>query len=82
MVAISRDLERELIPMMQDQNLGLMPWSPLSGGYLTGKFSGSADEAAGSRRAEFDFPPLDKDKADKVVLKEIKWECWQLLLIV
>lgn len=63
----SRDLERELIPMMQDQNLGLMPWSPLSGGYLTGKFSGSADEAAGSRRAEFDFPPLDKDKADKIV---------------
>ncbi|MCF8365605.1 MAG: aldo/keto reductase [Bacteroidales bacterium] len=63
----SRDIERELIPMMKDQNLGLMPWSPLAGGYLTGKFSGNGDETVGARRAEFDFPPLDKEKADKVV---------------
>lgn len=63
----SRDIERELIPMMKDQNLGLMPWSPLSGGYLTGKFSGGDDASKGARRAEFDFPPLDKEKADKVV---------------
>ena len=63
----SRDIERELIPMMADQNLGLMPWSPLSGGYLTGKFSGKGDADKESRRAEFDFPPIDKDKADKIV---------------
>lgn len=63
----SRDIERELIPMMQDQNLGLMPWSPLSGGYLSGKFTGDGDETKGSRRAEFDFPPIDKDKADRIV---------------
>lgn len=63
----SRDIERELIPMMQNQNLALMPWSPLSGGYLTGKFSGNGDDSKDARRAEFDFPPIDKDKADHVV---------------
>lgn len=63
----SRDLERELVPMIKDQNLGLMPWSPLSGGYLTGKFNGGSEEANKARRSEFDFPPIDKDKADKIV---------------
>lgn len=65
---VSRDIERELIPMMEDQNLALMPWSPLAGGYLTGKFTGNEkNKAKNARRAEFDFPPIDKDKADKIV---------------
>ncbi|MFP4470605.1 MAG: aldo/keto reductase, partial [Bacteroidales bacterium] len=38
------------------------------GGYLTGKFTGGTDDGAkNSRRAEFDFPPINKDKADQVV---------------
>jgi aryl-alcohol dehydrogenase-like predicted oxidoreductase len=65
----SRDIERELIPMMEDQNLALMPWSPLAGGYLSGKFTLGKDKTKNTRRAEFDFPPIDKDKADKIIME-------------
>jgi len=56
-----RDLERDTIPLIRDQGLGLLVWSPLAGGFLSGKFTRTGgDEAA--RRAKFDFPPIDKDK--------------------
>ncbi len=58
-----RDLEREIIPLVRDQKLGLMIWSPLAGGFLSGKFKRNQTPPAGSRRAEFDFPPLNKDRA-------------------
>lgn len=67
-----RDLERELVPMLLDQQMGLMVWSPLAGGFLSGKFSreSMADEG---RRVNFDFPPINKDKAFDVIeaMKEI-----------
>ncbi len=64
----TRDIERELIPMMEDQKMALMPWSPLAGGYLSGKFTeGGSGDTSGARRSEFDFPPIDKDKADRIV---------------
>ena len=61
----SRDLERELVPMLQSEQLGLMVWSPLAGGLLSGKFGRHVqqDAAAGSRRAVFDFPPVDMEHA-------------------
>ena len=56
-----RDLEREMIPLLKDQGLGLLVWSPLAGGFLSGKFTrDNGDDAA--RRAKFDFPPVDKEK--------------------
>ena len=56
-----RDLERETLPLLKDQGLGLLVWSPLAGGFLSGKFTRTGgDESA--RRAQFDFPPLNKDK--------------------
>jgi len=58
-----RDLEREIFPLVQDQKLGLIVWSPLAGGFLSGKFKRDQAPPAGSRRTNFDFPPLDKDKA-------------------
>lgn len=58
-----RDLEREIFPLLQDQRLGLMVWSPLAGGFLSGKFKRGQTAPAGSRRTDFDFPPLDKEKA-------------------
>jgi aryl-alcohol dehydrogenase-like predicted oxidoreductase len=59
-----RDLERELVPLIQDQKLGLMVWSPLAGGLLSGKFSSAEDKGpAGARRATFDFPVVDKPRA-------------------
>ncbi len=58
-----RDLEQDTIPLIEDQGLGLLVWSPLAGGFLTGKFTreGACDRDA--RRAAFDFPPIDRDQA-------------------
>ena len=58
-----RDLERELIPMLASEGLGLMIWSPLAGGLLSGKFGRDQPGEAGSRRSTFDFPPVDRDRA-------------------
>jgi len=58
-----RDIEREILPLAADQNLAVMPWSPLAGGFLGGKYSRNADKAEGSRRTTFDFPPINKEKA-------------------
>lgn len=58
----SRDLERELVPMLLDQKMGLMVWSPLAGGFLSGKYS-RVNPSKEGRRANFDFPPLNKEKA-------------------
>ena len=58
-----RDLERELLPLIRDQQLGLMVWSPLAGGLLSGKFDRDGKGPGGSRRDSFDFPPVDKPRA-------------------
>lgn len=57
-----RDLEREVVPMLQDQAVGLMVWSPLAGGLLAGKFDADRKMPEGSRRATFDFPIVDKER--------------------
>ncbi len=62
-----RDIERELVPLIQDQALALMVWSPLAGGLLSGKFKREGDGPEGSRRAAFDFPPIDKARAFNVI---------------
>jgi aryl-alcohol dehydrogenase-like predicted oxidoreductase len=62
-----RELERELIPMLSEEKLGLMVWSPLAGGLLSGKFGPGANSPEGARRTTFDFPPVDKDRAWPVV---------------
>ena len=58
-----RDLEREIAPLLEDEKLGLMVWSPLAGGLLSGKYDRNGNGPEGSRRASFDFPPVDKDRA-------------------
>ncbi|HEY8708322.1 MAG TPA: aldo/keto reductase [Burkholderiaceae bacterium] len=58
-----RDLERELIPMLHSEGVGLMVWSPLAGGLLSGKYGRGQAGEAGSRRTNFDFPPVDRDRA-------------------
>ncbi len=68
-----RDLEREVVPLLSDQQLGLMVWSPLAGGLLSGKYDRSTDKADGARRDSFDFPPVNRERAWDVVdvLREI-----------
>ena len=58
-----RDLERELIPMLKSEGVGLMVWSPLAGGLLSGKYGREQQAEEGSRRTTFDFPPVNKDRA-------------------
>ena len=62
-----RDLERELVPLMKDQHVGLMVWSPLAGGFLSGKFRRDQQGPEGSRRAAFDFPPVERERAYSVI---------------
>jgi aryl-alcohol dehydrogenase-like predicted oxidoreductase len=63
----SRDLEREIVPLLHDQGVGLMVWSPLSGGLLSGKFTRGSSGPADARRSSFDFPPVDKEHGFAVV---------------
>jgi aryl-alcohol dehydrogenase-like predicted oxidoreductase len=63
----SRDLEREIVPLLNDQKIGLMVWSPLAGGLLSGKFGPGSNGPEGARRVAFDFPPVDKDRAWKCI---------------
>ena len=65
-----RDLERELAPMLTSEQLGLMVWSPLAGGLLSGKFGPGSNNPEGSRRTTFDFPPVEKDRA---------WACVEVM---
>ncbi|MHA6721803.1 aldo/keto reductase [Sphingomonas sp. RS2018] len=62
---VGRDLEREVVPMLTSEGLGLMVWSPLAGGYLSGKYRGGMDPEG--RRANFDFPPVDMVRGDTVL---------------
>jgi aryl-alcohol dehydrogenase-like predicted oxidoreductase len=64
-----RDLERDIVPLLEDQRMGLMVWSPLAGGLLSGKFGPGEEKGGeeGARRAHFDFPPVDRDRAWKCV---------------
>jgi aryl-alcohol dehydrogenase-like predicted oxidoreductase len=62
---VGRDLEREIVPMLLSEEVGLMVWSPLAGGYLSGKYSDGG--AADGRRAAFEFPPVDPERGDAVI---------------
>ena len=62
-----RDLERDMVPLLADQQVGLMVWSPLAGGLLSGKFSPDGTGPEGARRATFDFPVVDKPRAFRCV---------------
>jgi aryl-alcohol dehydrogenase-like predicted oxidoreductase len=66
-----RDLEREVAPMCQDQGLAILPWSPLAGGLLSGKFDPDKPGPEGARRTSFDFPPVDRARLP-IVLKALR----------
>ena len=69
---VGRDLERDVIPMLESEKVGLMVWSPLAGGYLSGKYEGP-NVSEENRRAKFDFPPVNRERGSKVieVMREI-----------
>ncbi len=60
---VGRDLEDELLPLCREEGLGVLPWSPLAGGLISGKYRRGQDDPSGARRSEFDFPPVDRELA-------------------
>ncbi|HKS27354.1 MAG TPA: aldo/keto reductase [Pyrinomonadaceae bacterium] len=70
---VGRDLEQELLPLSVEEGLGVLPWSPLSGGFLTGKYRRDNPTPEGARRSGFGFPPIDEARGFDAVdaLEEI-----------
>lgn len=64
---VGRDLEHELLPLCREENLGVLPWSPLSGGFLTGKYRRDENGPVGARRTDFQFPPIDEARGYQAV---------------
>jgi aryl-alcohol dehydrogenase-like predicted oxidoreductase len=62
-----RDLEREIVPLLKDQGTGLLVWSPLAGGLLSGKYSRENQKPEDSRRSAFDFPIVDKERTWRIL---------------
>jgi aryl-alcohol dehydrogenase-like predicted oxidoreductase len=62
-----RDLEREIVPLLEAEKTGLLVWSPLAGGLLSGKFSRENQKPEGTRRSEFDFPIVDKERTWRIL---------------
>jgi aryl-alcohol dehydrogenase-like predicted oxidoreductase len=62
-----RDLEREIVPLLEDQKTGLLVWSPLAGGLLSGKFTRENQKPEDSRRSAFDFPIVDKERTWRIL---------------
>lgn len=68
-----RDIEREIAPLAQSEQLAILPWSPLAGGLLSGKFQPNQRGPEGARRTSFDFPPVDRERLPRVLdaLREV-----------
>jgi aryl-alcohol dehydrogenase-like predicted oxidoreductase len=64
---VGRDLEHELAPFVQDAGIGVFVWSPLAGGFLTGKYTRENPKGDGGRLTGFDMLPYDKEKGYQVV---------------
>jgi aryl-alcohol dehydrogenase-like predicted oxidoreductase len=62
-----RDIEREIGPLLEAEKVGLLVWSPLAGGLLSGKYRRDNQTPEGSRRSTFDFPIVDKERAWDVI---------------
>jgi aryl-alcohol dehydrogenase-like predicted oxidoreductase len=70
---VGRDLEHELLPLCREEGIGVLPWSPLSGGFLTGKYRRDQNAPAGARRSGFNFPPIDEARCFDAVELWIPW---------
>lgn len=62
---VGRDVERDITPMLTSEQVGMMVWSPLAGGYLTGKYSEKTNSEG--RLKELDFPPIDRQRGEPII---------------
>jgi aryl-alcohol dehydrogenase-like predicted oxidoreductase len=70
---LGRDIEHEFVPFVEDAGIGILVWSPLASGFLSGKYTRETPVAEDARRHKFQFPPIDVEKGYEVVevLKQI-----------
>ena len=64
---VGRDFEHELGPFVEDAGIGVLVWSPLAGGFLSGKYTRENPQGDGGRLTGVDFLPYDKAKGHDVV---------------
>lgn len=62
-----RDIEREIAPLCRAEGVAILPWSPLAGGLLSGKFDPSKKGPSDARRSSFDFPPVNPERLPRVL---------------
>jgi aryl-alcohol dehydrogenase-like predicted oxidoreductase len=62
-----RDLEREIVPLLESEKVGLLVWGPLAGGLLSGKFTRQNQKPENSRRSVVDFPIVNKERAWNII---------------
>lgn len=59
---VGREAEHEVLPYCRAAGLGALIWSPLAGGFLTGKYTRADPTGEGGRRAAFSVPPVDLER--------------------
>ncbi|MBI4347398.1 MAG: aldo/keto reductase [Elusimicrobia bacterium] len=64
---VGRDVERDTVPLMKEAGIGMMVWSPLAGGFLTGRYSRQDPRGGGGRLKDFDFLPTDKEQGWRLI---------------
>jgi aryl-alcohol dehydrogenase-like predicted oxidoreductase len=64
---VGRDIEHDIVPFVKDAGIGIMVWSPLAGGFLTGKYTRENPKGDGGRLTGFDMLPYDREKGHAVV---------------
>ena len=65
---LGRDLEHEVVPLCTDAGIGVMVWSPLAGGFLSGKYTREKPKGeTGDRLAGFEFLPYDRERAYSLI---------------
>jgi aryl-alcohol dehydrogenase-like predicted oxidoreductase len=64
---VGRDIEHEIVPFLEHASIGLLVYSPLAGGFLSGKYRSPSEGQSGDRRDRFDYPPVDPQRGAAVV---------------
>jgi aryl-alcohol dehydrogenase-like predicted oxidoreductase len=64
---VGRDIEYEIVPFCEDAGIGIVVWSPLAGGFLTGRYTREDPTGGKGRLATFDLLPHDKEKGYKLI---------------
>jgi aryl-alcohol dehydrogenase-like predicted oxidoreductase len=64
---VGRDLEHDVVPFVEHSGIGVLVWSPLAGGFLSGKYTRENPKGDGGRLTGFDILPYDREKGHQVL---------------